>query len=192
MSILLSWAQIVHQSLLAVVMALHPNSMQPNQNMVSPSFPRSIYGLPTFSTKKGIGCTSGQNLLASSHQCNHGPTWISFSFFPFYNCLCNHASTKTFICGGTCYITIKYLALSYGFWTLSFGIESQYWENWCLSISWVYISFWPLLGPLGNATHWGRSRKCLAIVCLSYHLLLQSTRKWLNNKLCFTTREDPQ
>ena len=34
------------------------NSMQPNQNMVSlPSFPRSRYGLPIFSTKKGIGCT---------------------------------------------------------------------------------------------------------------------------------------
>ena len=95
-----------------------PNSMQPNQNMVSPSFPRSRYGLPTFSTKKGIGCTSGQNLLASSHQCNHGPTWISFSFFPFFNCLCNHASTKTSISRGMCHIAIKYLALSYFFYRI--------------------------------------------------------------------------
>ena len=184
------------------------NSMHSNQNMVSPSFPRSRYGLPTFSTKKGIGCTSGQNLLAPSHQCNHGPTWIALSFFAFYNCLCYHASTKISISGGICYIAIKYLALSYGFWILSFGIKSQNWEYWCSSISiypwvypwayileyeyislsiypcvWVYIleyeyiSFWPLLGPLGNATHWGRSRKCLAIVCLSNHLPLQSTRK---------------
>ena len=115
--------------------------MHSNQNMVSPSFPRSIYGLPTFSTKKGIGCTSGQNLLAPSHQCNHGPTWIALSFFAFYNCLCYHASTKISISGGICYIAIKYLALSYGFWILSFGIKSQNWEYWCSSISiypWVY------------------------------------------------------
>ena len=116
-----------------------PNSMQPNQNMVSPSFPRSRYGLPTFSTKKGIGCTSGQNLLAPSHQCNHGPTWIALSFFAFYNCLCYHASTKTSISRGTCYIAIKYLALNYGFWTLSLVLS--------LSIGstgawvWVYILY---------------------------------------------------
>ena len=116
-----------------------PNWMQPNQNMVSPSFPRSRYGLPTFSTKKGIGCTSGQNLLAPSHQCNHGPTWIDLFFFAFYNCLCYHASTKTSISRGTCYIAIKYLALNYGFWTLRLVLS--------LSIGstgawvWVYILY---------------------------------------------------
>ena len=103
---------------------------------LSPSFPRSRYDLPTFSTKKGIGCTSGQNLLAPSHQCNHGPTWIALSFVAFYNCLCNHASTKASISRGTCYIAIKYLALWLELWVLNFkfGIESQYWEYWCLGI----------------------------------------------------------
>ena len=126
---------------------------------LSPSFPPSRYDLPTFSTKKGIGCTSGQNLLAPSHQCNPGPTWIALSFFAFYNCLCNHASTKASISRGTCYISIKYLALWLELWVLNFkfGIESQYWEYRCLSMS-IYTIYWCLsmsIYPFGLFSgHW--------------------------------------
>ena len=151
-----------------------PNSMQSNQNMVSPLlFHDQDTACPPFPQRKELVAQVARIYwphLINATKVQPGSLFLSLHFitafvimqaprFPFLEA---HAILQVF--------GLKLWVLNYKFWYLVSVLGVLVLEH-------EYISFWSLLGPLGNATHWGRSRKCLAIVCLSNHLPLQSTRK---------------
>ena len=172
MSILLSWAQTVHQALLAVVMALHPIQCNPIKIWSPLLFHDQDTASPPFPQRKELVAQVARIYwphLINATLVQPGSLFLSLHFITAFVIM--QAPRHPFLEARA----LSQSSIWFELWVMNF--KFWYWVSVLGVLVLGYISFWPLLGPLGNATHWGRSRKCLAIVCVSYHLPLQSTRK---------------